>query len=104
MKREKGLETFLSPDLDHFSNKNEVSNYLVKSGLKQESEKFKTLNSKETKSDQVHQSEWKADSSLPSGWNYRWTAVGDKSKFKHFKSPNGRIYQARSSAIKEMIE
>ena len=32
-----------------------------------------------------------------------WVSVREKSKFKKFKSPEGKIHQARSLAIKEMI-
>ena len=49
------------------------------------------------------QTDWKEDYFLPDGWKTCWFRLAEKSKFRKFMSPSGRIYQARSSAIKEMI-
>ena len=80
------VEAYLSPDLDFFSNRNEVSNYLMKSGFKVEANKFHSFSPKKLKTDikieHFNQTEWETDSSLPSGWKYCWTAVREKSKFK----------------------
>ena len=105
VKRELKIETFLSPDLDLFSNKNELSKYLEQNGLKEQSEKLigrrnmKPLNSNITKDN------WESDSSLPAGWMSAWSGGEEniKSKFKRFKSPSQRIFNSRSVALKDMM-
>ena len=110
VKRESNSESFLSPDLDFFSSRNDLNKFLEKCGQKSDTENHnsKNDNNVDKRSDKKLGvptiNGWKSDPLLPEGWMSCWFAgkENDTNNYKKFKSPIGKNLNSRALAMKDI--